>query len=102
MKRVVVKIGTTVLLDTENKVSMGKIENIARQVRTIRETGVAVAIVSSGAVACGMEILHLRKKPKEIEKRQALASIGQVSLMKMYKECFERAEDERRPNTPYP
>ena len=90
LKRLVVKIGTSVLLDEENKVSVGKIERIAAQVRAVKEMGIAVAIVSSGAVACGMETLRIRKRPKEIEKRQALASIGQVSLMKMYKDCFER------------
>ncbi len=90
VKRVVVKIGTSVLLDMENKVSIGKIESIAKQIKAIRDMGIDVAIVSSGAVACGMETLHLKKKPREIEKRQALASIGQVSLMRMYKETFER------------
>ena len=49
-----------------------------------------VIIVSSGAIACGMETMGLMKKPKEIAKRQALASIGQVLLMKMYRENFEK------------
>ena len=92
VKRVVVKIGTSVLLDQENHVSIGKIEKIAKQVKALKDKGIEVAIVSSGAVACGMETVNIRKKPKEIEKRQALASIGQVSLMKMYKETFERAK----------
>jgi len=92
IKRVVVKIGTSVLLDQENHVSIGKIEKIAKQVKAIKDRGIEVAIVSSGAVACGMETVNIKKKPKEIAKRQALASIGQVSLMKMYKETFERAK----------
>ncbi|MDR2018333.1 MAG: glutamate 5-kinase [Syntrophobacterales bacterium] len=91
IKRIVVKIGTSVLLDKENHVSIGKIEKIAKQVKVLKDKGIEVAIVSSGAVACGMETLNLKKRPVEIEKKQALASIGQVSLMKMYKETFERA-----------
>ena len=51
-----------------------------------------VIIVSSGAIACGMETMGLTKKPKEIAKRQALASIGQVLLMKMYRENFEKID----------
>ncbi|HEY3275643.1 MAG TPA: glutamate 5-kinase [Syntrophorhabdaceae bacterium] len=90
IKRVVVKIGTSVLLDKEKKVSMGKMESIARQVKAVKDMGIEVAVVTSGAVACGMESLNLKKRPKEIEKRQALASIGQVVLMKMYRETFER------------
>ena len=90
IKRVVVKIGTSVLLDREKKVSIGKIESIAKQVKSVKEMGIDVAIVSSGAVACGMETLHLKKKPTELAKRQALASIGQVALMRMYRETFER------------
>lgn len=90
IKRVVIKIGTSVLLDREKKISVGMIQDIAKQVKAIKDINVDVIIVSSGAIACGMETLILKKKPKEIEKRQALASIGQVRLMKMYMETFQR------------
>jgi glutamate 5-kinase len=89
-KRVVLKIGTSVLIDEDKKIGTAMIHNLARQVRAIRATGVEVIIVSSGAIACGMEAIGLKKKPKEIEKRQALASIGQVALMKMYMETFAK------------
>jgi glutamate 5-kinase len=87
-KRVVMKIGTSVLLGDDKKVSVSKIRSFAGQVRMLKESGIEVIVVSSGAVACGMEALGLKTKPKEIEKRQALASIGQVVLMKMYMEAF--------------
>ncbi len=90
MKRVVLKIGTSVLLDEDNEISFDMMKRFARQVKAVKDTGLEVIIVSSGAIACGMESLGLKKKPKEIEKRQALASIGQVRLMKMYTEAFER------------
>jgi glutamate 5-kinase len=88
-KRLVMKIGTSVLLGADKKVSIDRISGFARQVRALKDRGIDVIIVSSGAIACGMETLRLKKKPKEIEKRQALASIGQVALMKMYMEAFE-------------
>lgn len=90
MKRIVLKIGTSVLLDEDNEISFDMMKRFARQVRTAQDMGMEVIIVSSGAIACGMETLSLKKKPREIEKRQALASIGQVRLMKMYMEAFER------------
>jgi glutamate 5-kinase len=90
LKRIVVKIGTSVLVDAAGKISTAKIRNISKQVRTVKDAGVEVIIVSSGAIACGMETLGLAKKPKEMAKRQALASIGQVMLMKMYMQTFEK------------
>lgn len=88
--RLVIKVGTSVLLDDEKKISSGKIRDIARQVKRVKTTGIDVIIVSSGAVGCGMETLGIKRKPKEITKHQALASIGQVLLMKMYRENFEK------------
>jgi len=90
LKRIVVKIGTSVLLDSSKKISIDMIENIAEQIRVVQEKGIKPLIVTSGAIACGMELMGITKKPKEIEKRQALASIGQVLLMKMYMEVFSR------------
>jgi len=90
LKRIVVKIGTSVLLDSSKKISIDMIENIAEQIRVVQKKGIKPLIVTSGAIACGMELMGITKKPKEIEKRQALASIGQVLLMKMYMEVFSR------------
>ncbi len=92
MNRLVIKIGTSVLLDDEKKISTDKIRDIARQVKKVKQKGIDVIIVSSGAIGCGMETVGTKKKPKEIAKRQALASIGQVLLMKMYRENFEKKD----------
>jgi glutamate 5-kinase len=90
-KRIVLKIGTSVLLDGHNRISPSIAEGFARQVKAIRDLSIDVIIVSSGAVASGMEEMGLKKKPKEIAKKQALASIGQILLMKMYMEAFDKA-----------
>ncbi len=92
MRRLVVKIGTSVLVDENKKISTDKIKDIARQIKSIKAMNIDTVIVSSGAIACGMETVGLTKKPKEIPKRQALASIGQVLLMKMYRENFEKEQ----------
>jgi len=90
IKRVVIKVGTSVLLDNDKKISIDMVRKLARQIKSIKDAGIDSIVVSSGAVASGMESLGLKKKPKEIEKRQALASIGQIKLMKMYMDSFEK------------
>lgn len=89
IKKVVIKIGTSVLLDRDKRVSINTLKDIALQVRQVKDMGISPVIVSSGAIACGMECMGLKKRPKEIEKRQALASIGQIELMKLYMEAFQ-------------
>ena len=90
VKRIVLKIGTSVLLDSENRVSSIKAEGFARQVKAVKEMAIDVIVVSSGAIACGMEAMGLSKKPKEMAKKQALASVGQSLLMKIYMDAFAR------------
>ncbi len=90
MRRVVLKIGTSVLLDEENRISSARAEDFARQIKTIKDQSVEVIIVSSGAVGCGMECMGLRRKPREMAKKQALASVGQIVLMHMYMDAFAR------------
>lgn len=88
IRRVVLKIGTSVLLNEEKKIDPAHALAFARQVKAVKERSVDVIVVSSGAVACGMETVGLKKKPKEIAKKQALASVGQIVLMKIYMEAF--------------
>jgi len=88
--RVILKIGTSVLLDSEARVSAGKVESFARQIRALKNMSIDVIVVSSGAIACGMEMMELSKKPKEMARKQALASIGQIVLMKMYMDAFAK------------
>lgn len=90
IKRVVLKIGTSVLLDEENRISAAKAEDFARQIKAVTDRSIQVICVSSGAQACGMESIGLKKKPKEMARRQALASIGQVVLMRMYMDAFAK------------
>lgn len=89
-RKIVLKIGTSVLLDENNRISRAKAEGFARQVKAIRDLSVDVIIVSSGAIASGMEEMGLKKKPAEMAKKQALASIGQIMLMKMYMDAFAK------------
>ena len=90
MRRVVVKIGTSVLLDADEKISSSRAEDFARQIKAVRDRSIDVIVVSSGAQACGMERVGLKRKPREMARKQALASIGQVLLMRMYMDAFAK------------
>ncbi|MCX7858015.1 MAG: glutamate 5-kinase [Deltaproteobacteria bacterium] len=90
INKVVIKIGTSILTGNDGKINPKKIDDIANQIQQIRRKDVETVLVTSGAIASGMEMLKITKKPKEIGKRQALASVGQVMLMSMYSEAFRK------------
>lgn len=90
-RRVILKIGTSVLLDEKKRISPAVAGDFARQVKAAKDRSVDVIVVSSGAIACGMETVGLVKKPREMAKKQALASVGQVVLMNMYMDAFSKA-----------
>jgi len=90
MRRLVLKIGTSVLLDETGQISAARADDFARQIRAARDQDVDVIIVSSGAVGCGMEAMGLKRKPREMAKKQALASVGQIVLMHMYMDAFAK------------
>lgn len=88
-KRIVIKIGTS-LLTSEKGLNERYIKGIIEDVAKIKEKGIGVVIVSSGAVGCGMDVLGSKEYPKTISARQAMASIGQPCLMSLYQELFSK------------
>ncbi len=76
--KVVIKVGTRLLTD------LGRIGELIREINKIREKGYQVILVTSGAVGLGMKTLELKRRPRELAKKQALASIGQGKLMSLY------------------
>jgi glutamate 5-kinase len=91
IRRVVLKVGTSVLLDDDGKICRARALDFARQIKAVRERSVEVIVVSSGAIACGMEALGLKRKPREMARRQALASVGQIVLMRLYMDALAEA-----------
>ncbi|WP_417445249.1 glutamate 5-kinase [Joostella sp.] len=86
-KRIVLKIGSNTLTRETNHISRGKIEDIARQIAVLKNKYEFV-IVSSGAIAAAKQFVNLESNGKEINVKQALASIGQLHLMRIYQENF--------------
>ncbi len=90
VKRLVVKLGTRVITIGDNALDAGRIERIADDVAALRQRGIEVAIVTSGAIGAGMGRLGLSARPRAIPELQAAAAVGQSLLMNAYKLAFRR------------
>jgi glutamate 5-kinase len=88
--RVVVKIGTNVLMRDDGGVSIGAFYGIAESLANFRRAGREVLLVSSGAVGLGVQRLELSARPSELALIQACAAVGQSRLMSMYDDAFEK------------
>jgi glutamate 5-kinase len=89
-RRVVVKVGTNVVMRDDGSASVGVLYGIAESLANLRRAGREVLIVSSGAVGLGMQRLALAAKPTELVMIQACAAIGQSRLMSLYDDAFEK------------
>lgn len=94
MKRIVVKLGTNVIMrdsgELAGKVALGLLCGLVEQIAALRAQGVEVLMVSSGAVGLGVERLGLAARPTELSQVQACAAIGQSRLMALYDDAFDR------------
>jgi glutamate 5-kinase len=89
-KRVVIKIGSSLFWSAENKPDSTILEGICCQVTTAIGDGKKIIIVSSGAIALGMDLMNLKSRPKELPTLQAIAAIGQNALMNNYSRAFQK------------
>ncbi|HOK57189.1 MAG TPA: glutamate 5-kinase [bacterium] len=89
LKRIVIKIGTNVLTTESNRLDTSIIEHIVEQISyLVKKENKEIIIVTSGAIAAGMQILGWEKRPKKISMLQAAASVGQSRLMRTYERLF--------------
>lgn len=86
--RIVVKVGTSTLTHENGLLNIGRIEKLVRSLSDFHNMGYEVILVTSGAVGAGMGKLNMKEKPKSIAEKQALAAIGQVSLIHIYGKIF--------------
>lgn len=88
-KRIVIKIGSSSLTHKETcHISISNMEKFVRQVADIKHSGKEIVLVSSGAIAVGLSSLNMDKKPECLADKQAIASVGQASLMMIYDKLF--------------
>lgn len=84
MRRVVVKLGTTSLTGPDGDPDRRRIRLITDQVAELTQQGVRCVIVSSGAIAAGMQALGLKGRPTDMPGLQAAAAVGQGRLIDLY------------------
>lgn len=85
-KRVVVKVGTNVLTNKENRIVGSVMRELVRQIAILHDDGISVALVSSGSIIAGKEILRNINIEDETIRRQVYSSVGQPRLMHHYYE----------------
>lgn len=89
LKRVVVKVGTSTLTHETGSINLRQVEKLVRVIADLMNMGMEVVLVSSGAISVGVGELGLAERPSDIRQKQALAAIGQVSLMAIYDKFFK-------------
>lgn len=89
VRSMVVKLGTQLLTDAEGRLDPRFLLSVAEQVAALRQRGVRVTIVSSGAISAGLRELSLSKRPTDLAKLQAVAAVGQRRLMDGWADAFE-------------
>ena len=87
-RRAVVKIGSSLLTNAGAGLDREAIADWARQIAALRERGIEVLVVSSGAIAEGMKRLAWTRRPHAVSELQAAAAVGQMGLVQMWESCF--------------
>ncbi len=84
--RIVIKLGTKILLDGEDNLSLEYLRNITKQIGALKKEGHDIVLVSSGAVGAGRALLQKSNSPINT---QILSSIGQAELIHHYNKCMK-------------
>ncbi len=87
-KRIVVKVGTSSLTYENGKLNFRFMESLVRQLADLRNRGIEVVLVTSGAIGVGFPVLGLPQKPDYLPYKQASAAVGQGILMNSYERLF--------------
>lgn len=88
-RRIVVKIGSALLTDGGQRLDTRAIATWVEQLASLHRAGIEIAIVTSGAVAAGMQRLGRSTRPHALYELQAMAAVGQMGLVRAYEAAFE-------------
>ncbi|MFX1274651.1 MAG: glutamate 5-kinase [Promethearchaeota archaeon] len=89
-KKIVIKISTQLITDGVAEIYYDRIKTLVKEIADLIHQGHSIILVSSGAIGCGLAKLGLNKRPKDYKKLQAVAAVGQIMLMSMYQEEFNK------------
>ena len=90
-KRIVIKVGSNVLAQPDGGLSVERIRQLTSQIASLQKRGYELVLVSSGAVASGRSLIQLSEKMDEVSQRQVLAAVGQVKLLNIYADFFQKS-----------
>lgn len=88
VKRIVIKVGTSTLTYNTGKLNIRRVAKLTSVISDLVNSGVEVALVTSGAIGVGVGKLGLKERPCDTPGRQAAATVGQCELMFMYDKLF--------------
>lgn len=89
-RKIVIKVSTNMITDGVAEIYYEKIHAFVKEVSDLINEGHNIIIVTSGAIGCGLAKLGIKERPKEHKILQALASVGQIHLMSIYQEEFNK------------
>ena len=89
-KKIVIKIGSSIIVGENGKVRKKWLDEFIKDIILLIKLNKKVIIVSSGAIALGCNLLNVSKSSLKLDKSQAIASIGQIELMNLYKKTFDK------------
>ncbi len=90
VKRCVIKIGSALLTNNGQGLDLPAISAWVAQVAALRAGGMEIVLVSSGAVAAGMQRLGFKTRPHALHELQAMAAVGQMGLVQVYESAFQQ------------
>jgi glutamate 5-kinase len=91
-RRIVVKVGSSILASPEKGLHQEVFSHLAKEISELKRQGIEIVLVSSGAIAAGMEKLGYKTRPQSITQKQATAAVGQSRLMNVYEQYFSRSQ----------
>jgi glutamate 5-kinase len=89
-RRIVVKVGSSILASVEKGLHYDVFSRLTKEISELKRQGYEIVLVSSGAIAAGMEKLGYKTRPQAITQKQATAAVGQTRLMNIYENYFSR------------
>jgi len=90
VRRIVVKVGSSILASVEKGLNYEAFSHLTKEISDLKRQGYEIVLVSSGAIAAGMEKLGYKTRPQAITQKQATAAVGQTRLMNIYENYFSR------------
>ena len=87
-RRLVIKVGSALVTNNGEGLDLTAINEWAKQIAALRAAGRETILVSSGAIACGMQRLGWSRRPRAVHELQACAAVGQMGLVQVYETAF--------------